>query len=118
MRYNKDIGNNGENIAAKFLEDKGFTVLSRNFRFKRYGEIDIIAVNKDLLIFVEVKTRNNKSYGGALYSINNRKKKTIRLTAKYFLSVNKIYGNCELTCRFDMIALINNRIEWIQDIFR
>ena len=58
MYENREIGNLGENIAAKYLESSGYHILDRNFR-ARQGELDIIAVDNDELVFVEVKTRTN-----------------------------------------------------------
>ena len=72
---NKALGNKGEEIASSFLVEKGFELLKRNYRIYRVGEIDIIAKKENLIIFVEVKTRNINHFGGALYSITQRKKK-------------------------------------------
>ncbi len=58
----------GENAAAEFLKKKGYVILERNFR-KGYGEIDIIAVKKGTLVFVEVKTRSSDKFGTPLDAI-------------------------------------------------
>ncbi len=67
------VGAGGEDRAASFLESRGFEIIERNYRFGRAGEIDLIARRGDLLVFVEVKSRNTPVYGGPLYAINARK---------------------------------------------
>ena len=116
--YKKRTGNSGEEIAAEFLTSQNFTIISRNFRYKKAGEIDIIASKNNLLIFVEVKNRTSNYFGGALYSINPKKKQSIRFIANQFLNSNPAYSNKDIICRFDMIAIENGKIEWIEDIFR
>ena len=60
--FKKDIGNYGEELSLTYLRDKGYKIISRNFRNK-YGEIDLICKIKDLLIFIEVKSRFSSLYG-------------------------------------------------------
>ncbi|MDB5232241.1 MAG: YraN family protein [Chitinophagaceae bacterium] len=62
MNWNKDIGNKGEDIAANHLQQLGFEILERNWRFRKW-EVDIIASKGKLLHFIEVKTRTNLNYG-------------------------------------------------------
>ena len=68
------FGKCGEDLASAFLQNKGYKIIERNFRFGRNGEIDIIAKKDDLVLFVEVKNRSSEKFGGALYSINSKKK--------------------------------------------
>lgn len=62
MSDKTEIGRLGENLAAKFLQDKGFTVAERNFRFGK-AEIDLIVQRDEWLLFIEVKTRSSVAYG-------------------------------------------------------
>ncbi|HYC84816.1 MAG TPA: YraN family protein [Chryseosolibacter sp.] len=62
MSDETEIGRRGENLAAKFLEEKGFTVAARNFRYGK-AEIDLIVQRGEWLLFVEVKTRSSLAYG-------------------------------------------------------
>ena len=62
MTSTRDIGNKGEDMAVAFLQQKGYNILERNFRYKR-NEIDIVARVDNLLIFVEVKLRRDSSFG-------------------------------------------------------
>ena len=97
----KTLGNKGENIANEFLIKKGYKILERNFKFSK-GEIDIIAQDKNEIVFVEVKTRRNMHYGNPIDSITINKKKHIYNTANYYLYINKLYCKC---IRFDVIEI-------------
>jgi len=107
-------GNAAEKIAATFLQQKGLTLVEKNFRCK-YGEIDLIMREGKTLVFVEVRLRSNNNFGGAAMSINHAKQQKLSRTAELYLQT---YGNC--TCRFDAILMQStniNAIEWIQNAF-
>lgn len=87
MDNRKDTGNIGEDIVAKYLEEKGYEIIERNFMCK-LGEIDIIAQDKDEIVFIEVKTRKILSYGNPADSVNEPKQKHIYKAAEYFLLIN------------------------------
>ncbi len=114
----KEYGRQGESRAVAFLGERGFEIVERNFRYRRAGEIDIVAMKGDLLIFVEVKSRSGSSYGGPLYSISAKKKKTLRFIAQQFLTAHPEYHSRDITCRFDFISIEGDRIEWVEDMFR
>lgn len=116
--YRKKFGNSGEKQASEFFLNKDFTIVERNFRFGKKGEIDLIVFKDNLLIFVEVKKRSNENFGGPLYSITPKKKSTMRSVAKYFLLKNSSYDNKSITVRFDLIAIEDDEILWIDDIIR
>ena len=78
------LGHLGESIAAAFLEKKGYTILERNWRTP-YGEIDLIAMENDVIAFVEVKTRASSSLGPPEISITPRKVEHMRNAAEYFI---------------------------------
>jgi putative endonuclease len=115
---NRASGADGEETAAAFLSEKSFSIIERNYRFGKYGEIDIIAGREKLVIFVEVKSRNSMRFGGALYSIGSKKKQSIKSTARAFMQSHPLYNDPALTFRFDMIAVSGESIDWIEDIFR
>lgn len=73
----------GEEIASKYLIKKDYKIIEKNFR-KGYGEIDIIAVKENILIFVEVKTRTTKLFGGAIESITYHKLQSLVKTAQFY----------------------------------
>ncbi len=115
---NKFHGNAGEEAACNFLVEKGFAIIARNFRYGRYGELDIVAARDSLLVFVEVKARSGDAYGGGEYAISARKKKTLRTVARHFLLQYSRYDKIAITCRFDLISINDGTVQWIQDIVR
>ena len=111
-RYNKDIGNWGENRAAEFLEANGFVIIERNFR-SRFGEIDIIAEKEAVIHFIEVKTRSTSSFGSPFDAINSKKLKHILKTAQFYMLSKKLRSKF---ISIDAIGILNNQIEFIQGI--
>jgi putative endonuclease len=116
--HNRALGAGGEEMAAAFLAGRNFSIIERNYRFGKYGEIDIIAGKDDLVIFVEVKNRNSQRFGGALYSISSKKKRSIRSAARAFIQSHPQYNDPAYTFRLDMIAVSGDTVDWIEDIFR
>jgi len=98
----RNLFHTGEDLAANYLMQKGFIILERNYRI-RGGEIDIIAQNKDTLIFVEVKTRKKHSMKMTLMNISPTKQKRISLTAERY--INQYPENVKLNIRFDIIIV-------------
>ena len=88
---NRQLGQNGEEIAEKFLIKQGYKILERNRHFSRYCEIDIIALDKDTLVFVEVKTRKTDICGHPLEAITKTKYKNIRTGLSLYLQENPNY---------------------------
>jgi putative endonuclease len=98
--------------------NEGFEIVIKNYRFHKSGEIDIIAKKENLLVFAEVKSRKTRAFGGALYSISKSKQRTLKFVAGQFLNENPEYSSKQITCRFDLISIENEKIEWVQDIIR
>ena len=96
------IGNEGENRAASYLKSKGFSIIERNWRTNR-GELDIIAVKNDILVFVEVKTLPNGTLDMIQRELNNQKRQRILKTSKRFLLNHRQYSNSYI--RFDVIVI-------------
>ena len=95
-------GAQGEEIAARFLVEQGFRIIERNFRFRRKGEIDIVAREGEYLVFCEVKMRTNDEYGIPEYAVTPRKQETIRRIAAAYLALREISGQ---PCRFDVVTI-------------
>jgi putative endonuclease len=114
--YKKELGNKGEGIALSFFNSNGFEIIARNYRFGKIGEIDIIVKKGSLIIFAEVKSRSSSAYGGAYYSITEKKKRTLKKVARQFLHTNPEFLSKNFTYRFDMVAVDNGKTEWIEDI--
>ena len=102
---NIQLGRIGENLAVNFLEQNNYHILTQNYH-STYGEIDIVAIDNDTLIFIEVKTRKS-NLEKALSSISNAKQKKIIKTAYHFLQQNPEYEN--FPTRFDAIAVIQKK---------
>jgi putative endonuclease len=96
------IGKRGEDQAADFLTDNGFQIIARNYHAP-FGEVDIICLEDDVLVFVEVKAWSTFSAEQLEYGINKRKQKKIIETAKYFLSKHREY--ISMSIRFDVIFI-------------
>src|SRR3989339_119712 len=76
MNHNQKIGKLGEDLACKYLQEKGYEILDRNIKTS-FKEIDIVARIKEKIVFIEVKTRTNLKFGGADEAINHKKLKKI-----------------------------------------
>jgi len=96
------FGKKGEDVAVKYLTRKKYEIIARNYH-SQFGEIDIIALKNNELIFFEVKTRKS-NFESAFSSVSISKQKKISKTALCFLSKNNKYDN--FLTRFDVIALI------------
>lgn len=104
MTNKQYIGKLGENKSLEYLQKNFYQIIEKNF-FCRYGEIDIIALDKkqNELAFIEVKTRTNLSYGMPIESINNKKIKNIKKSINYYI-INKKLKNINI--RIDAIEVL------------
>lgn len=100
-KYNKTIGNFGEEAATKFLMEKGYKILIRNYSC-RFGEIDIIAIEDNCLVFIEVKTRTNLKYGAPENAVNYWKQKHLSLSARCYIEQ---YRMNNYFARFDVVEV-------------
>lgn len=107
------LGKRGENISVKFLKKQGYKIIKRNYRCS-LGEIDIVAKDKNILCFVEVKTRETEEYGLPEEAIDWRKQKKLAKVALIYLKEKKIYKQ---DLRFDVVSVYPNHIELIKDAF-
>jgi len=112
MDKRKKLGNQGEELVAKNLEQRGFTIQHRNYR-KRYGEIDIIAQQDDLLVFVEVKWRK-RAYFDARQLVPWSKQKKIIMVAKEYIAR---YDHADSVCRFDVALIEGGRLTYLPNAF-
>lgn len=87
--HNQKIGKWGEGIAVEYLEERGYSAIARNVRTP-YGEIDIVASQDRLTIFVEVKTRTSKSFGPPEISVTPRKQEHMIAAAEHYAQENEI----------------------------
>ncbi len=116
----KILGTSGENLAARFLQKKGFKILATNWK-TRFGELDLIASAGDHLYFVEVKTRRSTRFGSPGESITAAKKARLeRLGAAYLARHPETAQFREISFGFIGIAVDEKndpKIEWLPDAF-
>lgn len=103
-RSTRDIGNEGEELATAYLESKGYTILERNYFFRR-AEVDIVAFEESCIVFVEVKTRSSNRYGEPEEHIDEQKIRNIYRAAEAWLYEHKMDGS---PVRFDVIAILQS----------
>ncbi|MGN7612783.1 YraN family protein [Magnetococcales bacterium HHB-1] len=114
----QQLGGYGELLAEKHLIAQGCQIVDRNFRV-RGGEIDLIALDGETLLFAEVKTRRGGGHPGE--AIHKRKQQQLFRIAQYFLHKFPVYSDAY--CRFDALLVFNQkrsgwRVLWLKDAFR
>jgi len=114
--FRKLLGQEGEDRAAKFLIEQGYRILERNYRTKS-GEIDLIALDKDEVVFVEVKTRTSDVFGAPELAVNPRKQRSMIKAALGYIKYKKLH---QVPCRFDVVtvsAAAGQKVELIRNAF-
>ncbi len=107
-------GERSEQQACHYLLKQGLLLIEKNFHSK-YGEIDLIMSEDNILVIVEVRFRKSNKYGGALESISRKKQSRIIATTQYYLATHKVNSSV----RFDVITMSNNTdIHWIKNAFQ
>lgn len=112
MTYQKKIGNIGEAIAADYLREKGYQLLDYNF-ITRYGELDLVALDTDCVVFVEVKTRTSATFGTPESSITPAKFDRLCSAGLLWMQAHPEVPD---SWRIDAVAIILNRQETLLDI--
>ena len=112
------IGRDAESLAENFLARRGFVPVSRNYRCRR-GEIDLVMRDADTLVFVEVRRRTSRAFGGGADSVDAHKQARLVAAAEHYLMANRI-GD-DHPCRFDVVAIDgparSAAVHWISDAF-
>lgn len=112
--FNRQVGLSGEEQAAQYLIKQGYTVLERNFTC-RGGELDIVARDpQGVLVFVEVKSRNNTRFGAPEEAITPAKVRSLLTAARYYCMQHKCFGQ---NMRFDVIAILRGSVRHIPNAF-
>ena len=110
------LGRRAENTAFRYLLDQGLRPVARNFR-RRGGEIDIIMLDGDVLVFVEVRYRRSAAFAAPGLTVDARKQRKLIRTAALFASTQRHLATREM--RFDVIAIEESKpVCWIRDAFR
>lgn len=104
MPAHLDTGRRGEDLAARLLHEKGYELVARNYRMGR-GEVDLIVKKDGLLVFVEVKTRTNLTFGHPEEAVSRRKAALVIQAADNYIFATDWRGNI----RFDIVAVVFSR---------
>lgn len=100
-RENKNTGNKGEQLAVDYLEKKGYKIERRNFR-TRFGELDIVCWDREILVFVEVKTKIGHDFGEPEEMINSSKLTKVKRMGEVYIQDKGFEG----ACRVDVVAVV------------
>ena len=102
LNNKRTAGSVGEKMAEDYLKEHNYSIIAMNFRYKRLGEIDIIARDNGYVCFIEVKTRSTLEYGLPIEAVNYRKQENIRKLANIFICKNNLH-NADI--RFDVVEV-------------
>lgn len=109
------FGHANEKKAEQFLKKQGHKIVARNFRSKQ-GEIDIVStLGRTLLVFTEVRSKHDTSYGHPVETIDTNKQRKIRETAALFLHQHTTYQNYQ--CRFDVVTIVGEGKQAVLEYF-
>jgi putative endonuclease len=113
----KELGKKGEELALRFLKKRGYRIIEKNYVCKM-GEMDIIAKEKDTLVFIEVKTRTSMAFGPPQLAVTRFKQRQLSKVALYYLKEKRLEN---VKARFDVVAILlvqkGEEIELIKDAF-
>jgi putative endonuclease len=112
--HSAGLGRKGEEQAAAALEAAGMEIIAKNVRSKR-GEVDIVAIDRETIVFVEVKAWSVYGLEDLQYGIDTKKRHKIIETAKYFLSSNRKYN--KMAVRFDVVFVKENVVTHLASAF-
>ena len=107
-----NLGQHGEALAQHYLSLQGLKFVASNVRFA-FGEIDLIMQHDDVLVFIEVKYRTSTHFGGAINALRPAQIQRIRRAASAYLQQQQL----DVVCRFDVIAIDNQHIQWLKAAF-
>ena len=112
-------GKQAEAIAANYLSKQGIKIIERNFHC-RFGEIDLIGLTDQYLVFIEVRYRKDEHYMTVFETIDKHKCRKLVTTSEYYLNSHRKYQ--DMTCRYDVIGITGEisdpAIEWIKNAFQ
>ena len=119
MKKNIVKGKMGENLAIRVISSKGYKIIARNWRFGKYGEIDIIALDGNILVFIEVKARTSFNFGKPVEAVNKAKIEKMKILAEFFIN-----NNTELKfegLRFDVVGILikeKPEVKYYNDVYQ
>ena len=108
------VGSEKEALVCKYLEEKGYRIVVTNY-WCRIAEIDIVANDGDVLVFVEVKYRKNAACGGSMYAVGFKKRRKIYRCARYYINKEGIAPDTPM--RFDVGAIDGEQVVHVENAF-
>ena len=105
MDHRQSLGRRGEDLACAELEKRGYVIIDRRFR-TRCGELDIVARDGHVLVFVEVRARSGSNFGTPLESVTWKKRQRLSQMAASYLCLRRMAG---MACRFDVVAIVERQ---------
>ena len=105
MDHRQSLGKRGEDLACAELEKRGYIIVDRRFR-TRCGELDIVARDGGVLVFVEVKARSGGNFGTPFESVTSKKRQRLSQMAVSYLFLKRLAG---VACRFDVVSIIEQQ---------
>ncbi|MDJ0939612.1 MAG: YraN family protein [Woeseiaceae bacterium] len=119
-RQTRSLGARLERRVARYLRKSGLKLVARNFHTRR-GEIDLVMLDEDCLVFVEVRYRDHSSFADAALTVDATKQRKLLQAASMFLAANDQYVHC--VCRFDVVGVDRDaggrlHVHWLRDAFR
>jgi putative endonuclease len=106
-------GRKGERIACRYLLRRGFDILARRYRL-RSGELDIVALERDTLVFIEVKTRGSREFGEPWEFVDWRKQQILRRAAEEFIAT---FDLGQYAYRFDIVSVVDKEVSLFRNAF-
>ena len=113
-RERLSLGKEGEDFAAAYLKKLGYRIRERNFRTP-LGEIDIIALDGNTLVFVEVKTRRSHAFGLPFEAVNRKKREQIAKAARYYMAGKRVN---DMAARVDIVSVMSDGEEMRAEVIR
>ncbi|WP_417761187.1 YraN family protein [Shewanella sp.] len=107
-----DIGKDAEQRARRYLAQRGLTFVAANVRYS-FGELDLVMRDGKHWVFVEVKYRSNRQFGGAVQALGAAQVQRLRQAAACYLQQHRI----DAPCRFDLVAIDKQQIDWVRGAF-
>ncbi|MGI6011103.1 MAG: YraN family protein [Ruminococcus sp.] len=114
MANKRKLGKEYEEVAGRLLQEQGYVILEKNYRCP-LGEIDLIAMDKETLVFAEVKYRSSTRQGVPEEAVGREKQKRISRTARWYMMEMNI--SQDMPCRFDVISVLRNRLRIYKNAF-
>lgn len=108
------LGARGESVAARYLRRRGYAIVRRNYR-GAHGEIDLVALDRDVLVFIEVKTRAQERFGEPLEAVDALKQRRIAGAAEDFVREHSLYDRA---IRFDIVGVRRRGWRWEVELVR